>query len=177
MNELIKTNTMKEVVITNPTIIFKDNLSKESPKLMTNPLKVGDINFTVAISLPKVMTNNENMILFLNMANRLATFMEQENIETTGQWINLIKDEEWKLKMYKRFIDESYKVCTKNKFDMVEFASILFDYAEDLFKFDRQWCDSLVTSQTNLKYEWLPILCGVAATLEQIFKEYTQRNK
>ncbi len=159
MNELIKTNTMKEVVITNPTTKNK-NLSKKSPKLMTNPLKVGDINFTVAVSLPKFMTNNEYMILFLNMANCVTKFMKQDD-----DYSSL------------RLFEDYGKVCMENGFDMIKSTSILVDCAKDLHKTDRQWCDLLVTPQTNLKYECLPIFCKVIEFLEQIIKRITQINK
>lgn len=130
-----------------------------------------DGSYTTAIPVPMFMLNETHSKLLLHMASYLAQYMERENIKSCKRWDELQDERDFQIKTVNRILNDYGKTCCYHlNIDMIEYAPILLDCIDELRIVSRYFFEGFVTNATKFKYEWLPILNGVAMNINRNIK-------
>ena len=130
----------------------------------------------LAIPVPSFVLDVTKVSLLLNTANFIADYMEQEGIKTVKQWDEMADKEEFKTRTFNYTMAFYHQYCDYTKVDMIESAPKLLQSVEELMNHKRLWCDTIVTSRTHFKYEWLPILLTIACMINTNSRMWVQNN-
>lgn len=148
---------------------IKKNQSNNYPT--TKTWNNGDGSFTTAIPVPQILVEEKTCLLLLHMAKYVYDYMERENISSPEKWDIMADNEDFKWKTFTRVMNDYCNTCYLGlNIDMIEYAPIFLNSVIDLMNHKREWCDGIVTKNTNFKYEWLPILHAVALLINRNIK-------